>query len=60
MTSRSRRRPRAELILERWIRDRIGSTTGETLEQYTARCDLGEGPGLEPGVELEILWQERD
>ena len=53
--------PRAQrsiLVYRKWLADRIYRTTGQKFDDYRADADAGKIKGLEPGTELEELWNE--
>lgn len=49
---------RAMRIQQRWVKDKVYQRHGETLDEFTLRCDLGEVPGLELFFELREIWDE--
>lgn len=61
MTQTSPSDPRAirnRMIMERWLAGRVYRKLGLTLPEWTRLCDRGQVEGLEPGAELDLLWED--
>ena len=46
------------MIMERWLAGRVYRKLGLTLPEWTRLCDRGQVEGLEPGAELDLLWED--